>query len=74
MNQICRIMEHKWVVMFEPFDDEGFEYVRVGRVWDSTTPIKIFTSKDEAEKEKRKWNTGVVTVWDGDKYGNNPRD
>tara|TARA_X000001382_G_scaffold120797_1_gene102616 strand:- start:112 stop:315 length:204 start_codon:yes stop_codon:yes gene_type:complete len=67
-------MEHKWVVMFEPFDDEGFEYVRVGRVWDSTTPIKIFTSKDEAEKEKRKWNTGVVTVWDGDKYGNNPRD
>tara|TARA_R100001594_G_scaffold133638_2_gene174447 strand:- start:1131 stop:1352 length:222 start_codon:yes stop_codon:yes gene_type:complete len=63
MNQICRIMAHKWVVMFEPFDDEGFEYVRIGKVWDMNTPIKVFTNRDEAEKEKRKWNTGVVTEW-----------
>jgi hypothetical protein len=49
--------------MFEPFTDEGFEYVRVGRIWDNRTPIKVFTSRDEAEIEKRRWNTGVVTAW-----------
>jgi len=64
-------MEHKvkvpkgtqWAIMIEPFIDEGYEYVREGNPWTANSPIKLFTSREEAEKEKRKWNTAIVTVW-----------
>ena len=53
----------KFAIIFEPFEDEGYEYVREGNPWTVDSPVKLFTSMKEAEKEKRKWNTGVVTVW-----------
>ena len=64
-------MEHKvkvpkgtqWAIMIEPFIDEGYEYVREGNPWTADSPIKLFNSREEAEKEKRKWNTAIVTTW-----------
>ena len=53
----------KWAIMIEPFIDEGYEYVREGNPWTVNSPIKLFNSRKEAEKEKHKWNTAIVTVW-----------
>lgn len=68
-NQKYRTTGHRWAILFEPFPDEGFEYVREGNPWTANSPIKIFNNRDDAEEEKRKWNTGIVTTWrdeDGD--------
>ena len=52
-----------YAVMIEPFEFEGYEYVRntnsVGG-WDMYSEIKSFNTKEEAKKEAKKWNTGIV--------------
>ena len=54
----------KYAVMIEPF--EGFEYVKdgCGSMWTVNTPIKVFDTKEEAQVEADKWNTGEVVKYD----------
>ena len=52
----------KYNVMIEPFD-EGLEYVcETDTNWWPTVggKPKVFNTKEEAEIEANKWNTGVV--------------
>ena len=48
-----------YAVVIEPFDD-GTEYVTEGSVWDNETPVKLFDTKEAAQEEAAKWNTGKV--------------
>ena len=53
----------KYAVMFEPFEFEGQQYVceaTDGGSWADGDSVKIFNTKEEAEKEAKNWNTGVV--------------
>ena len=52
----------KYNVMIEPFD-EGLEYVceTDTNSWPTVGgKPKVFNTKEEAENEAKKWNTGVV--------------
>ena len=53
----------KYAVMIEPF--EGFEYIKegCGSMWTVNTPVKLFDTKEEAQEEADKWNTGEVVEW-----------
>ena len=48
--------------MIEPFEEDGSEYVRdgCGAMWTVDTPIKLFGTREEAQVEADKWNTGEV--------------
>ena len=53
----------KYAVMFEPFEFEGHQYVREtsdGGSWAEEDSVKTFNTKEEAEMEAKKWNTGLV--------------
>ena len=54
----------KYAVMIEPF--EGFEYVKegCGAMWTVKTPVKVFDTKEEAQVEADKWNTGEVVKYE----------
>ena len=54
----------KYAVMIEPFD--GFEYVKdgCGAMWTVGTPVKVFDTKEEAQVEADKWNTGEVVKYE----------
>ncbi len=54
----------KYAVMIEPFD--GFEYVKdgCGAMWTVDTPVKVFDTKEEAQVEADKWNTGEVVKYE----------
>ena len=54
----------KYAVMIEPFD--GFEYVKdgCGSMWTVDTPVKVFATKEEAQVEADKWNTGEVVKYE----------
>ena len=54
----------KYAVMIEPFD--GFEYVKhgCGTMWTVDTPVKVFDTKEEAQVEADKWNTGEVVKYE----------
>ena len=51
--------------MFEPFETEGMEYVKqgCGSMWDDKSPIKTFDTKEQAEVELKKWNTGIIVEY-----------
>ena len=55
----------KYAVMFKLFEEEDMEYVRqgCGAMWDDKSPIKTFDTKEQAEVEMKKWNTGVVVEY-----------
>ena len=53
----------KYAVLIEAFEGE-WDYVRVESRWDFKTPIKLFDSKEDAEKEAKRWNTGRVVEYD----------
>ena len=57
----------KYAVMIEPF--EGFEYVKegCGAMWTVDTPVKVFDTKEEAQVEADKWNTGEVVEYNFNK-------
>ena len=48
--------------MFEPFEVDGLEYVKsgCGSMWSASSPIKLFDTKELAQAEADKWNTGLV--------------
>ena len=56
----------KYAVMFEPFETDGLEYVKsgCGSMWSANSPIKLFDTKELAQAEADKWNTGSVVVYD----------
>ena len=60
----------KYAVMFEPFDFEGLKYVHEtdddGGGWSIDNKVKSFNTKEEAEKETKKWNTAVVVEYEGE--------
>ena len=51
-----------YAIVIEPFDD-GTEYVKEGSVWSVETPVKLFDTKEAAEEEAKRWNTGKVVEW-----------
>tara|TARA_B100001063_G_scaffold82354_1_gene76750 strand:+ start:3633 stop:3806 length:174 start_codon:yes stop_codon:yes gene_type:complete len=51
-----------YAIVIEPFDD-GTEYVKEGSMWTVETPIKLFDTKEAAEEEAKRWNTGKVVEW-----------
>ena len=55
----------QYAVVFEPFETEGLEYVKqgCGAMWDDKSPIKLFGTHEEAQKEADKWNTGQVVQY-----------
>tara|TARA_R100000654_G_scaffold8075_5_gene19216 strand:- start:5828 stop:6004 length:177 start_codon:yes stop_codon:yes gene_type:complete len=55
----------KYAVMFTPFDLEDTEYVKqgCGSMWDDKSPVKVFDTREEAEQEAAKWNTGEVVQY-----------
>ena len=53
-----------YAVMFEPFEVDGLEYVKEGdRSWTEQSPIKLFDTHEDAQKEAAKWNTGQVVQY-----------
>ena len=52
----------KYAVMIEPFEEDGSDYVRDGggAMWTNDTPLKLFDTREEAQVEADKWNTGEV--------------
>ena len=55
----------RYAVVFEPFETEGLEYVKKGSgaMWDDKSPVKVFDTPEEAQKEADKWNTGQVVQY-----------
>jgi len=55
----------QYAVVFEPFEEEGLTYVKqgCGAMWDDKSPIKVFDTFEEAQKEADKWNTGQVVQY-----------
>ena len=55
----------QYAVVFEPFETEGLEYVKqgCGAMWDDKSPVKVFDTQEEAQKEADKWNTGQVVQY-----------
>ena len=55
----------KYAVMFKLFEEEDMEYVRqgCGAMWTDDSPIKTFDTKEQAEVEMKKWNTGIVVEY-----------
>jgi|OM-RGC.v1.033316941 hypothetical protein len=55
----------QYAVVFEPFETEGLEYVKqgCGAMWDDKSPIKLFDTHEDAQKEADKWNTGQVVQY-----------
>ena len=55
----------KWAILFTPFEEEGTEYVKegCGSVWTQDSPVKVFDTYEEAQKECAKWNTGEIVRW-----------
>ena len=55
----------KYAVMFKLFEEEDMEYVRqgCGAMWTDKSPIKTFDTKEQAEVEMKKWNTGIVVEY-----------
>lgn len=44
--------------------DKGeYTYVKKGTVWAWDTPVKTFKSKEDAEREASKWNSGKVVEY-----------
>ena len=61
----CNDKPIQYAVMFEPFETDGLEYVKqgCGAMWDDKSPVKVFDTKEEAQKEADKWNTGQVVQY-----------
>ena len=55
----------QYAVVFEPFETEGLEYVKqgCGAMWDDKSPVKVFDTQEDAQKEADKWNTGQVVQY-----------
>ena len=55
----------QYAVVFEPFEEEGLEYVKkgCGAMWDDKSPIKLFDTHEDAQIEADKWNTGQVVQY-----------
>ena len=55
----------QYAVVFEPFETEGLEYVKqgCGAMWTEDSPVKVFDTQEDAQKEADKWNTGQVVQY-----------
>ena len=55
----------KWAILFTPFEQEDTEYVKegCGAMWDDKSPVKVFDTYEDAQKECAKWNTGEIVRW-----------
>ena len=60
----------KWAILFTPFEEEGTDYVRqgCGAMWTQDSPVKVFETYEDAQKECAKWNTGEIVRWVGEQY------
>ena len=58
-----------YAVMIEPFEEDGSAYVRegCGSMWTNDTPLKLFDTREEAQVEADKWNTGQVVEYNFNK-------
>ena len=58
-----------YAVMIEPFEEDGSDYVRegCGSMWTNDTPLKLFDTREEAQVEADKWNTGQVVEYNFNK-------
>lgn len=55
----------KYAVWLE-IDKGEWDYIRItnGNSWTITSPIKTFNTKEEAQQESNKWNTGKVVEYE----------
>ena len=55
----------QYAVVFEPFETEGLEYVKqgCGAMWTEDSPVKVFDTQEDAQREADKWNTGQVVQY-----------
>jgi hypothetical protein len=57
----------KYAVWLE-IDKGEWDYVRTlnegNNSWSETSPIKTFNTKEEAQQESNKWNTGKVVEYE----------
>ena len=55
----------QYAVVFEPFEEEGLTYVKqgCGAMWTEDSPVKVFDTHEDAQKEADKWNTGQVVQY-----------
>ena len=60
----------KWAILFTPFEHEDTEYVKegCGAMWTDKSPVKVFDTYGEAQKECAKWNTGEIVRWTGEQH------
>ena len=59
----------KWAILFTPFEHEDTEYVKegCGAMWTQDSPVKVFDTYGEAQKECAKWNTGIIVDFNTNK-------
>jgi hypothetical protein len=54
----------KFVVLIQ-VDESEWRYVPIETPFDHSTPPRIFDTREEAEAEAAKWNTGKVMQYHG---------
>tara|TARA_R100000008_G_scaffold81679_1_gene65186 strand:- start:280 stop:498 length:219 start_codon:yes stop_codon:yes gene_type:complete len=67
-------MTKVYAVVFEPFEVDGLEYVKegCGSMWTVDSPVKTFATKELAQAEADKWNTGQVVEWESRELKDEP--
>ena len=52
--------------IFLQIDDNEWDYLRKkegATSWQTTDPVRLFDTKEEADKECQNWNTGSVVMY-----------
>ena len=64
-NRLSSIADFRKYMDLSKEEEDGLEYVKqgCGAMWDDKSPVKVFDTQEEAQKEADKWNTGQVVQY-----------